>query len=70
MNKQKLANIVDGMPQGMDIDDYLLELVTRALFVERREIMDAIEDHIAGWNKERRAIVLEAMKVIDGRQKL
>ncbi len=67
MNKQKLANIVDGMPQGMDIDDYLLELITRALFIERKEISDAIEDHIAPWDKERRQIVYEVMQVISAR---
>jgi hypothetical protein len=29
MNKQDVKNLVD-MPQGMDVDDYLVELVNRA----------------------------------------
>jgi hypothetical protein len=35
MNKQEVKNIVDGMPDGMSIDDYLVEVVNRALFIER-----------------------------------
>ena len=43
MNKQDVKNLVDGMPDGMEVDDYLLELINRALFVERRAIIDAIQ---------------------------
>ena len=43
MNKQDVKNLVDRMPDGMEVDDYLLELINRALFVERREIIDAIQ---------------------------
>lgn len=35
MNKQEVKNIVDGMPSGMSVDDYLVEVVNRAIFVER-----------------------------------
>jgi hypothetical protein len=35
MNKQEVKNIVDGMPDGMSVDDYLVEVVNRAIFVER-----------------------------------
>ena len=34
MDKTTLAEIVEKMPQGMDVDDYLLELVNRAVAVE------------------------------------
>jgi hypothetical protein len=34
MDKTALAKIVEQMPQGMDVDDYLLELVNRAVAVE------------------------------------
>jgi hypothetical protein len=34
MDKTTLAAIVEKMPQGMDVDDYLLELVNRAVAVE------------------------------------
>jgi hypothetical protein len=43
MNKQDVKNLVDGMPQGMDVDDYLVELVNRALFVERERCIEACE---------------------------
>lgn len=36
MTKEELAKIVETMPQGMDIDDYLLELVNRAICVDRQ----------------------------------
>jgi hypothetical protein len=35
MNKEEVKNIVDGMPDGMSVDDYLVEVVNRAIFVER-----------------------------------
>lgn len=35
MNKQEVKNIVDGMPSGLSIEDYLVEVVNRALFIER-----------------------------------
>jgi hypothetical protein len=31
MTRDEVAEIVHGMPQGMDADDYLVELVNRAL---------------------------------------
>lgn len=34
MDKPTLSKIVEQMPQGMDVDDYLLELVNRAVAVE------------------------------------
>ena len=34
MDKTTLTAIVEKMPQGMDVDDYLLELVNRAVAVE------------------------------------
>ena len=35
MTKDEVAQIVHGMPEGMHIDDYLVELVNRAVAVER-----------------------------------
>lgn len=34
MTKEELAAIIEKMPQGMDADDYILELVNRAVAVE------------------------------------
>ena len=57
MNKQDVKNLVDGMPQGMDVDDYLVELINRALFVERRAIIDAIE----AWDADKGVSLLVAV---------
>ena len=67
MTKDELAKIIDGMPQGMNVDDYLLEVVNRALFLERRAILDAIQEEIQGWDKDYRSAVTEALEVIDRR---
>ncbi len=46
MTRDEVAEIVHGMPQGMDADDYLVELVNRALrkrqwdFVARGHVLD------------------------------
>lgn len=69
MNKAELAKIVDGMPQGMDIDDYLVELVNRALFFERGACIQAIETRVADWDKDYREAALEAAEVIRERGK-
>jgi hypothetical protein len=57
MNKQDVKNLVDGMPDGMDVDDYLVELINRALFVERRAIIDAIE----AWDADKGVSLLVAV---------
>jgi hypothetical protein len=67
MTKDELAKIIDGMPDGMDVDDYLLEVVNRALFLERREIVVAIEDHIDHWDRDYKEAVREALEVISER---
>jgi hypothetical protein len=36
MTKEEIAELIDKMPQGMDADDYIYELVNRALAVERK----------------------------------
>jgi len=68
MDKQQLKNIIDGMPDGMDVDDYLLELVNRALFSERNSIIFEIEDNIEKWDKEYQDAVKDATEFI-GRRK-
>ena len=64
MDKQQLKNIIDGMPDGMDVDDYLLELVNRALYSERNSIIFEIEDNIANWDKEYQGAVKDATEFI------
>lgn len=42
MTRDEVAEIVHGMPQGMNADDYLVELVNRAL--AKREWVGLTED--------------------------
>lgn len=42
MTKEELAAIVERMPQGMDADDYILELVNRAVAVEVKALKERV----------------------------
>ena len=42
MTKEQLAAIVERMPQGMDADDYILELVNRAVAVEVKALKERV----------------------------
>jgi hypothetical protein len=64
MDKQQLKNIIDGMPDGMEVNDYLLELVNRALYSERNSIIFEIADNIENWDKEYRDAVKDATEFI------
>jgi hypothetical protein len=37
MTKEEIAELIDKMPQDMDVNDFIHELVNRALAVERKE---------------------------------
>jgi hypothetical protein len=41
MTREEVAKIVHSMPQGMDAHDYLVELVNRAVEIERDACIDA-----------------------------
>ena len=43
MTKEEIAELIDQMPQGMDVNDYIHELVNRALAVEREWV--GLTDH-------------------------
>jgi len=64
MTKDEVKKIIDSMPQGMDVDDYLLEVVNRALFSERNSIIFEIEDNIENWDKEYQDAVKDATEFI------
>jgi hypothetical protein len=36
MTKEEIAELIDKMPQDMDVNDFIHELVNRALAVERK----------------------------------
>lgn len=42
MTKDELAAIVERMPQGMLADDYILELVNRAVAVEVKALKERV----------------------------
>ena len=42
MTKEELAAIVERMPQGMLADDYILELVNRAVAVEVKAVNERV----------------------------
>ena len=46
MTKEEIAELIDKMPQGMNADDYIYELVNRALAVERKWV--GLDDEIPG----------------------
>jgi hypothetical protein len=72
MNKQDVKNLVDGMPQGMDVDDYLVELVNRALFVERERCIEACEQvsqkHRQMHNPDAESVADECIGAIKARR--
>ena len=45
MTKDEVAKIVEGMPDGMDVDDYLVELVNRAIYLEREKVAKWMMGH-------------------------
>ena len=42
MTKDELGAIVERMPQGMQADDYILELVNRAVAVEVKALKERV----------------------------
>jgi hypothetical protein len=64
MTKEELAEIVKTMPQGLVVDDYLVELVSRAIFLERKACIEAIEEEVKDWDRDYKAVALEAAEVI------
>ena len=67
MDKQEVKNIVDGMPDGMSIDDYLVEVVNRALFTEREACvrMLQIEADRRGLTDTAAALINMAQQIRD-----
>ena len=65
MTKDEVAQIVHGMPEGMHIDDYLVELVNRAVAVEREACAKVCEQLGMATNgmNERNYECAEAIRV-------
>jgi hypothetical protein len=69
MTKDEVAQIVHGMPEGMHIDDYLVELVNRAVAVEREACAKVCEQLGMATNgmNERNYECAEAIRARDER---
>jgi len=65
MTKDDVQKIVHGMPDGMNVNDYLTELVNRALYLERQRLRGIIEDEIKGWDIKYQDAVYDAIQVLD-----
>ena len=69
MNKAQVKNIIDGMPDGMEVDDYLVELVNRALFAERHAITEQVLTYTEGWDRIHRETALDVVEIIKDRER-
>ena len=69
MNKAQVKNIIDGMPDGMEVDDYLVELVNRSLFAERHAIVDQILAYTENWDRVHRETALDVVEIIKDRER-
>jgi hypothetical protein len=58
MTKSEIAELIDQMPQDMDVNDFIHELVNRALAVERKEVLITINE-LMGMESDRNPIFSE-----------
>jgi hypothetical protein len=68
MTKEELSEIIHSMPSGMDVNDYLLEVVNRALFLERKIIAQKVLDYTENWDRIHRETALEIVEIIGERK--
>lgn len=69
MNKAAVKNLIDGMPDGLEVDDYLVELVNRALFAERHAITQQVLTYTENWDRVHRETALDVVQIIKDREK-
>jgi hypothetical protein len=62
MTKEEIAELIDKMPQEMDVNDFIHELVNRALAVERKWVGLTKRD-LEGYSPELKT-VLEYIEAI------
>jgi hypothetical protein len=62
MTKEEIAELIDKMPQDMDVNDFIHELVNRALSVERKWVGLTKRD-LEGYSPELKT-VLEYIEAI------
>jgi hypothetical protein len=52
MTKEEIAELIEQMPQDMDVNDFIHELVNRALAVEREAVLITINE-LMGMESDR-----------------
>lgn len=68
MTKEELSEIIHSMPSGMDVNDYLLEVVNRALFLERKIIAQKVLDYTENWDRIHRETALDVVEIVRERK--
>jgi hypothetical protein len=68
MTKEELSEIIHSMPSGMDVNDYLLEVVNRALFIERKAIAQKVLDYTENWDRIHRETALDVVEIVRERK--
>lgn len=68
MTKEELSEIIHSMPDGMDVNDYLLEVVNRALFIERKAIAQKVLDYTENWDRIHRETALDVVEIVRERK--
>ena len=68
MTKEELSEIIRSMPDGMDVTDYLLEVVNRALFIERKAIAQKVLDYTENWDRIHRETALDVVEIVRERK--
>jgi hypothetical protein len=63
MTKEEIAELIDKMPQDMDVNDFIHELVNRALAVERKEVLITINE-LMGMESDRNLIFQKATTML------
>jgi hypothetical protein len=59
MTKEEIAELIDKMPQDMDVNDFIHELVNRALAVERKWVGLTDED----WDMKVTSLVFRRLRM-------
>jgi lipoate-protein ligase A len=68
MTKEEIANLIDQMPQDMDVNDFIHELVNRALAV-KREWVGLTDEEIKQCVDSRDGFVEDFARVIEAKLK-
>ena len=52
MTKDEVAQLISTMPDNMSADDYIMEVVKRAMYMERCNCMGYLRSHVQGMDRQ------------------